>query len=328
MLNDARQVNKGGANLLDQMIDRIFGGLAVESPDLLAPLLLPLWDLANDTLELLFQRRDLGLGLDALAFGPRVELVRWYDLAVRRWRHSEADRRPQQQDRFLGGLLPERSEGLKLLLLELFVDGAATRLVVLALERRRGRGLQILDKLVHCFLEAGRAPRGEFDRDRPVGLHEIIDVDPIGRSWARSCFLSQHFLDGIPHPNARPSDDEEVEARIVDLRAELHRLERTRLPDHPIDRVELSGGCEGQARKVAGSVQLISGKRPNRAFCSPKLAHLAPSRLMRRCLSQPPKEDCSIIFDSAKSHRAPSALADAQTAPASRTKAHDTSLNS
>src|SRR5271166_4936850 len=42
-------------------------------------------------------------------------------------------------------------------LLERFVDGAAPRLVVLALERRRGRALQVLDQLVHRVLEAGCA---------------------------------------------------------------------------------------------------------------------------------------------------------------------------
>src|SRR5208282_3223868 len=159
MFSDARHVGEGGADLLDQMVDRVLGGFAVERPDLVSPLLIPLWDLANDALELLFQRRDLGLSLGALLFGPGVELVRWYDLAVLRRRHGEADRRAQQQDRFLGCLLPQRGEGLKLLLLERFIDSAAPRLVVLALESRRGRALQVLDQLVHSVLEAGRAPR-------------------------------------------------------------------------------------------------------------------------------------------------------------------------
>ena len=328
MLGDARHVGEGGANLLDQMVDRIFGGLAVERPDLVAPLLVPLRNLANDALELLFQRRDLGLSLGALLFGPGVELVRRHDLAVRRRRHGEADRRAQQQDRFLGGLLPQRGEGLELLLLERFVDGAAPRLVVLALERRRGRALQVLDQLVHRVLEAGRAARRELDRDRPVGLDEIVDIDPVGRPGARSRFLGQHGLDGVSHPDARPADDEEVEARLVDLRAEFHRLERARLPDHPVDRLELSGGHEGQARKVAGSVQLVGGKRPNRAFGSSKLAHRAP--IAADPASSPTAARRRLLdFSSVRSlHRAPSAPADAHTASAARTRVPDASLAS
>jgi len=121
------------------------------------------------------------------------------------------------------------------------------------------------------------APGGELDRDRPVGLCEIVNIDPVGRTGARSRFLGQHGLDCVPHPDARPADDEKVEARLVDLRAEFQSLERACLPNHPVDRLEFSSGTEGQARKVAGSVQLVGGKRPNRAFGSSSLAHRAPS---------------------------------------------------
>ena len=97
MFSDAMHVGEGGADLLDQMVNRVLGGFAVERPDLVSPLLIPLWDLANDALEILFQHRNLGLGLGALVFRPGVELVRRHDLAVRRRRHGEANRRAQKQ---------------------------------------------------------------------------------------------------------------------------------------------------------------------------------------------------------------------------------------
>jgi hypothetical protein len=81
-------------------------------------------------------------------------------------------------------LLPERGERLELPFLEGFVDRAAPRLVVFTLEGGRRGGLQVLDQLAHRLLERGRAARRELDRDRPVGLGEVVDIDPVGRARA------------------------------------------------------------------------------------------------------------------------------------------------
>jgi len=165
-----------------------------------------------------------------------------------------------------------------LFLLERFVDRAAPRLVIFALECGGRRDLEVFDEFMHRLLEAGRAARREFDRDRLVRLGEIVDVDPVGRAGARSRVLRQHGLDRLLHADAVRADDEEVEALLVDFRAKPHRLEGARLPDQPVDRLQLRGRGEGQAREIASAIQLIRRQGPNaRAGDSERVVHYHPS---------------------------------------------------
>ena len=212
MLGDARDVGESGRDLLDQMVDRELGGLAIERAHIVAPLLVPLRDLADDVFEVALQRLDVGLRLLAFGLRPGVEFVRRHDLAVLRGGQRESDGRAQQQDRLFARLFAQGGKRLELLLLKRFVDGAAPRLIVFALEGGGRRDLEVFDQLVHRLLEAGRAPRREFDGDRPVRFGEIVDVDPVGGAGPRSRVLRQHGLDRLLHADAGRADDEEVEA--------------------------------------------------------------------------------------------------------------------
>ena len=54
-----------------------------------------------------------------------------------------------------------------------------------------------------------------------------------------------------------------LNSRFVDPGAELHRLERARLSGHPVDRLELGSGGEGEAREIAGAVEAVRGQGLN-----------------------------------------------------------------
>ena len=133
---------KAAFDLLDQMVDREFGGVAVERPDFVAPLLVPLRDLANDMFELLFERLDVGLRLRRV--WPRGQALNSSGGTTSPFA-AGASAKPtgvrSSRIALRRRLFPQRGEGLELLLLERFVDRAAPRLVVLALERGGRRAL-------------------------------------------------------------------------------------------------------------------------------------------------------------------------------------------
>ena len=143
VLGDAGHVGKGAPNFLDEMIDGIFCGLAVQLPYFVAPLFVPARDLADDMFELLLERRDVGLHLIAFGLRPAIECVGWDDLAVLRRHHRESDWRAQQEDRFLRRFLAQGRERFELPLLERFVDCAAAGLIFFALESGGGSAFQV-----------------------------------------------------------------------------------------------------------------------------------------------------------------------------------------
>ena len=181
-------------------------------------------------------------------------------------------------------------------------------LIVFALERRRRRALEALDQLVHRLLEAGRAAGRELDRDRPVRLGEIVDIDPVRRARPGGRRLGEHGLDHLSHADAGPADHKQVESRPVDLRAELNRLERARLPDEPIDWRELRGGGEGEIGQIAGAIELAGGQGADRAPRCSNLVHHALLRGRSGVASNSRQEKTTRLFAPACSQRAPPSL--------------------
>ena len=82
MREDARDIGELGLGLVDRLADRKQGGLAIERADLVAALLLPLRNLVNDMLKILFQHADHRLDLVPLGLGPGAELLGRNHLAV------------------------------------------------------------------------------------------------------------------------------------------------------------------------------------------------------------------------------------------------------
>jgi hypothetical protein len=174
----------------------------------------------------------------------------------------------QDDDAPFERLVVEGVEGGFALAARRFFDGDAAALVVVAFEHRGDGGLQVVDQPAHRFLESGRAPAGERDRDRLVRLREIVDVDPVGGRRALAGLALQQFADRALHARARRADGEHVEPARADARAERERLAGPALADQPVDRFEVRGRLEPELREVGAPVEPFGGQG---------LAHLAVS---------------------------------------------------
>ena len=224
-------------------------------------LLLPLRELVNDTLEVLLQLLYDRLHFTAFALRPLVKLLRRHHLAVFGGRQRETERRAQKHDVFPGGLVAQCGKRFALLVLEGLINGAATGLVVLALEYRRQRRIEVVNQLVHCLLKSAGAARGKFDGDRLVGIDEIIDIDPIRRARLRRRLFGQHGLDRVLHTRAMRADDEQVEAGLINTCTEADSLEGALLSDQTVDRFKLRGRRESQIGEVGCPVKRVCRKR-------------------------------------------------------------------
>jgi hypothetical protein len=118
VLNNPSDVAEGCLRFLNEMIDGVFRGVAIVLTDFIASLSLPLRNLVDNMLEILFQ--------------------------------SLNDNVP------LGCLVSQRGKGLGLLFLKRHIDGAPSGLVILTLKDRWQRGFEVIDQLVYCGLKRPR----------------------------------------------------------------------------------------------------------------------------------------------------------------------------
>ncbi len=104
----------------------------------------------------------------------------------------------QQGQAALARLLLQLGEALFLTFLELLLEGAAARRVLLTLERGREAGTQLLYQPFHVALQllahAGRQAQGA----RCGGLFEVVDVAPVVRGrLGRGALLHEALDDGV-----------------------------------------------------------------------------------------------------------------------------------
>ena len=180
MRDDARNVCELGLGFVDDLRHGEHRRLAIERADLVAALLLPLRELADDVFEIFFQGSNGVLRGLTFGFRPGIELVGRHDLAVARRDQGKAHRGAQDRDVLPGSLVAQRRKRLALFGLERLIDHTAPRLIVLALEHRRQRRLEIVNQRMHRVAELYRAAGGKADADRFVRLREVVDIDPIG----------------------------------------------------------------------------------------------------------------------------------------------------
>ena len=110
-----------------------------------------------------------------------------------------------------------------------------TRLIILALERRRQSGFEIIDQLVHRAMKIACTSCRKFNGNWFVCIGEIVDIDPVGRAGLFRRFFRQHVLDGVLHAGSVGTDHKEVESGLVNLRSEPDRFEGAGLADEPVD---------------------------------------------------------------------------------------------
>jgi hypothetical protein len=133
---------------------------------------------------------------------------------------------------------------------------AAAPLVIVALEGTRDLAARPLEELVHVAGEHRTLAGGERDRVRPARIGEVEDVHPVARRGPLAGHALEVVLDGARPARARRPRDEEVVARVVDLEAELDRVERSRLADRSRQGFDVGGGAERQLVREKAPPQL------------------------------------------------------------------------
>lgn len=148
---------------------------------LVAVFLLPPGHLAHDQFELLLKLADQLLGLLLLRLRQLVELLWFQHLAFPGGRQRHPHGGAHEGDVMFRRLSLDLVEFLLLFLLELFVQRLALRPVILAVDGGGNGFAQFGDQLFHRTPERHRAARRQLQRQRPVGLGDIVDIDPVGR---------------------------------------------------------------------------------------------------------------------------------------------------
>ena len=215
----------------------------------------------DDRLELFLKDLDALLHLLAHRFGQRVEHVGLDDLALVHRRHGEAGRRAQDGDVLCVGLGVERFESLLLPGAELFLDRAAPRLIFFALENRRKRVAQLVDRPDHALDEGAGAARRQAERERPVRCLEIVDVHPVGRRRLILDLALEVLADGGGLAGRGRAQHEDVEVVARHVGAELDRLERALLPDQSTRGLKLGRGLEAEGRGIDTAPEVCNRQR-------------------------------------------------------------------
>ncbi len=249
-------VGEGGQQIAERLVDGMLGDVLVELAQLGAPVLVGLGQALQDHGQLLLQRLDLGLHVLAHGLGKRIEDLGLDDLALVHGGHGEAGRRAQDGDVLGLRLGVQRLQRLLLARPELLVDGAAANLIVLAFEARRQDAPELVERRHHAPGERLAAPVRKLQRLRPVGVFEVVDVDPVGRRGCLGGLGSQVGLDGGGLARGRRAQHEDVEVVALDVGAELDGFQRPILADQPGDRNQLVRGLEGERRRVDDAAQL------------------------------------------------------------------------
>jgi hypothetical protein len=91
--------------------------------------------------------------------------------------------------------------------------------------------------------------------------------------------IRDNALDGHLQTGATRSNDEDIEASPINLRAEIDRIQRAPLPDRPHDWFEIFRGCEGEIGQVRGTIEATRRKRRGQSERRPDI------RRRRRCSS-------------------------------------------
>jgi hypothetical protein len=242
-------------------------------------------------LELLLAAAELaGLGFVHLAAGDQlVEALHRNRLALQHRDHAGAHAADfRQREALLLQLFGESVEHLLFLRAVALQDTAAGALVLLAFQDLREAGDEEVDGAVHVLAEAGGLAAREVEQARLLGALEVVDIAAIGRGRAVRRDALQHFLHGAEAAGAAQPADEDVVAGAVELDAEAKRLDGAVLADDAFQRLEVGGGLETEAGRVAVPAQLLGEHLAKGAFRFFQLVGHSPSQpeaAANRCLA-------------------------------------------
>jgi len=182
-----------------------------------------------------------------------------------------------------GGLVAQRGEGAFVAATNLLLDGSPTLLVVLALERRPQRRLQVIDQPIQRLFQCWRPSGGQCNRHRAMWCGEIVDVDPVRRLGSLIGSLPQQRPQRGLDACAVGTDGDDIESTHRHLGAEADRGMRTRLLGEGVQRRQLARRGEVERRDICGTIQARGRQRRDRIHARPILSR-------RRC-----RRNCTIV---------------------------------
>ncbi len=226
-----------------QVVEHNAGHLAVQLAQAVAQLTLPARGMGQHLLQRLLHDLDVGLHALLVFLRQLLELFgREHGALFERGKGQPRRGAQQRQVAPLGLFLQLHQAGL-LHLLELAFDGAAPRLVFLALEGRRKRRLHVLHQPLQVAAELAAQPAGQAQHLGAVGLVEVVDIAPVGRRR----FAGRALLHGVVHQgelaHARRSQGKNVVAGTLHLHAKADGADGPLLADRDRQLCKV-GGCD------------------------------------------------------------------------------------
>lgn len=263
VLHDARHRGVLVLQLVDEMLDGEQRHLPIERLHPGAQLAPPAHHGAYQRLELVLQGFDGRAQPLLFGVGQPLVVFRAYHLAVLHRREGEACRRAQQPHALGRRFLAECVERFLVPLGELSFDLRGARPVLVALEQRRYRVLQLLHELLHVVAQPRSVPRRQRHRDRPVRLGEVVEVDPVGRDARGRRARGEECVHERALAAPRRPHHEEVVAVALHVHGEPYRVGRASLREQRRQCV----GARGPGREqcwIAVMVELLGGERAPR----------------------------------------------------------------
>jgi hypothetical protein len=251
--------------LREQVVEQVLhdqpGDLLVELAQAGRELPLPARRLQGHLLQLFLQRVHLVPETLLLLLGQLLELLGRQDLAVPQRGEAEPGGRAQQGDAPGARPLLQLLEALLLSLLELLLQRAAPRRVLLALEGGREAGAQLGDEPLHVTLQLHALAGRQAEGTRARGLLEVVDVTPVvGRRPVRGALLDD-ALDHRVLAGAARAQGEDVVALALDGDAQLDGGDGPLLADELDAVVEVVGRGEVDVGERAGRGERLGRER-------------------------------------------------------------------
>ena len=218
------------SQFVDDMSDGQHCDFAIQLVDAVPVFLTPKGQLSNCLLQFALKLLHIRLDLSLLCLRQLLEIVRTDDCSLAHGCDGEAAGGPHEHQVLGLAALLQLLEGGFLSALELIVDHPAAIAVVLALEQRGDRGLEVANELLHVRAQLDGRTGRQAQGDRPLRVCEVVDVAEIERRRSTGRRSREELTHHHMLPGARFSEDEKIVARALDADAEARRLDRAPLP--------------------------------------------------------------------------------------------------
>ena len=245
-----------GADIVEHVADGELGRIVVQLAHALDLLLAQPHSFAHHALQALLQRLDALAQPLLVGLGQLAEVVRAHHVVVLDRCQREAVGGANQHDAVAHRLVVERRQCLGLALGHLGLDPLDLGTVVVGLERRRNRGLELVDQPSHVLAKLRAAPLRQSERDRPVRFGEVVQVDPVGVLAALGVAGDRAAHEpGLA--DAGRAHHEQVVALEFDTDRVRDRLQRSRVADQRGRPGRLGRGLERDVGRVAAARESI-----------------------------------------------------------------------